>query len=213
MIKTLMLLLLLVSCGKFKSKDKKQNQVIDEDGIFYGRIVPLNQSKAKGQVTITKAGDSLEVSIKLGALESGSTSQFLYENNRCPIADLNSNGEIDINEVATQSGKRMVEFDLGTHESSYHLLLADLRRETMEFELRTVVVFQGVNPVGCAELESVYSEPPEAEEAPPTTYRPPRREGPEVKPPPPPEPEPSSWWSRLSDRLRRWWCRMRGRCS
>lgn len=208
-----MLLLLLVSCGKPKSKDKRQNQVVDEDGIFYGRIQPLNRSKANGQITITKAGDSVEVKILLKGLSN--TTQYLYENNRCPIADLNSNGDIDINEVATQSGNRMVEFDVGTHESSYHLLLADLKREMMEFEVRTLVIFQGVDPVGCAELESVFAEPPEEEEAPRTTYKPPRRPRPEpeIKPPPPPEPEPTSWWSRLSARLRRWWCRMRGRCS
>jgi hypothetical protein len=209
-----MLLLILVSCGKPKSKDKKQNQVFDEDGIFYGRIVSLNQSKAKGQITITKAGDSVEVAIKLGGLTDGTSAQYLYENNRCPIADLNSNGDIDINEVATQSGKRMVEFDVGTHESSYHLLLADLGRKIMDFEVRTLVVFQGVEPVGCAELESVFAEPPEEDDRSTTTYRPPRpRPEPEIKPPPPPGPEPSSWWSRLSARLRRWWCRMRGRCS
>lgn len=211
MLKIIMLLLILVSCGKPKSKDNRQNQLFDEDGIFYGRIQSLNDSQAGGQITITKAGDSLEVKIALKNLSN--TTQYLYENNRCPMADFNSDGDIDINEVTTQSGNRMVEFDEGIHESSYHLLLSDLGRESMEFEVRTLVVFQGVNPVGCAELESVFSEPPQEEEAPRTTYKPPRpRPEPEIKPPPP-EPEPTSWWSRLSARLRRWWCRMRGRCS
>lgn len=214
MIKTLLLLLLLFSCGKKKSSEKRQNEFFDEDGIFYGRIQELNNSGAAGYIKIVKQGDSVEVKLRVDGLKSGTHEQYLHENSRCPISDLDSNGTIDVNEVSVQSGKRIIEFVEGTHESSYHLLLADLGREMMNFENRTLVVFQGIIPAGCAEIDRYVEEPPEPE-APRPTYTPRPRHEPEVRPlpPPPPPPEHTSWWSRLTERLRRWWCRVRGRCS
>lgn len=218
MIKIILLLVILFSCGKKQSSAKKQKEEFDQDGLFYGRIYPMNRSGVTGHIKINKVSDSLAATVKLNGVASGSHEQFLYENNGCPAADPNGDGTIDVSEVSTQSGAKIIEFIEGLQESSYHVMLAAVGKGMIDFEKRTLIVFKGFLPIGCAELEKVLDEPVEPEITPSTQPRPrPRPQvepEPEVEPPAAPEvEEPSTWWDRLSDRLRSWWCRVRGRCS
>lgn len=200
------MLLLIVACGKEqKSKSKKNREEINEDGLYYGKVIGLNKSLAKGSIKINKIGDSVEVTVKVTG--ANAPEQFLYEGSFCP-------GRSE--DVGIQSGKRLLAFDQGTHETSYSILLADLNKRAIYFEDRTFIVYDGVEAIGCADIERFWGTPEEDEpHDPPPPRRPrPRPREPEVEPPPPPPPpeEHSSWWERLSDQLRRWWCRVRRRC-
>lgn len=182
--------------------------------MFYGRILKLNHSNAAGFVKIIKLGDSVEVTVKIRGLKPNTSQYFMHESFRCPTIDINSDGEIDLSEIRSLSGPRIIELMEGVHESSYHLMLTDLKREIMNFEKRSVIVYQGSKAVGCAELDELTFEPEEEvepESVPIPRPKPPRVE-PEYHPPETPQ-APSSWWNRLTDRLRNWWCRVRGRCS
>lgn len=216
-MKLALLLLLLVSCGKEKKDSKKvQAEEFDEDGIFFGSLEPFNKTKASGHIKIAKYGDSVQVTVKF----KGPTStyeQYLYESSDCPRTDMDGDGRIDSSEVGAQAGERIMALDQGIQETSYHLMLADLRRNVIKFDERTFIVYNGNGPVGCATIDRVYEEPTEepqdTEPERPRRPRPRPRPEPEVKPPPPPPPEHTFWWERLSDRLRQWWCRVRRRCA
>lgn len=199
--------MLIISCGKGKqTNDKKPREEINEDGIFYGDIGSFNKNATSGFIKINKIGDSVEVTVNVKG-SSSKTEQYLYAGDYCPSF---------ATEVATTCGKRLMAFDVGTHETSYSVMLADLRMRSIRFEDKTFIVYQGNQAVGCANIDRYFEEPPFPEpepEAPrrrPPTHRPQKPELPEVKPPPPQEHD--SWWDRLSDRLRRWWCRVRRRC-
>lgn len=214
----LLLLLLVVSCGKEKNESKKsQAEEFDEDGLFYGVVEPINKARASGAIKISKYGDSVQVVVKFKGPASSGHEHFLYESSDCPRSDMDGNGTIDAAEVAVQAGERIMAFDAGIQESSYHLMLADLSRKVIKFEERTYLVFSGAEPVGCASIDRVYQEPTdESDTYEPQRPRPPRRrpkpEEPDVKPPPAPPEDTPSWWDRLTDRLRQWWCRVRRRC-
>lgn len=216
-MKITLLLLLLIACGKEEKESKKKLQEeFDEDGLFYGSVEPFNKAKASGHIKISKMGDSLQVTVKFKG-SSNTYEQYLFESSDCPRTDMDGDGTIDASEVGAQAGGKLMALNQGIQETSYHLMLADLGRDVIKFDERTFIVYNETQPIGCATIDRVFEEPiPEPEEEPnrPRRPRPRPRPEPEVKPPPPPPPGPdnSSWWSRLSDRLRQWWCRVRRRC-
>ena len=210
-------MLLLISCGKEKKDStKKQAEEFDEDGIFYGSVQPFNKAKASGHIKIYKTGDSVQMTVKVKG-NSEAYEHYLYESSDCPQTDLDGDGTMDASEIGVQAGNRIMAIDSGVQETSYHLMLADLRRKVIKFEDRIFIVYGEDKPLGCASIDRVFEEPTGPEEPQPERPTRPRRPRPDPEPeykppPPPPEPEHTSWWSRLSDRLRQWWCRVRRRC-
>lgn len=208
MIKLLIPLLLLVACGKAKEMPEDDlREEINEDGVYFGEIWSLDKNVSKGSIRISKMNDAVDVTLKLNSPANG---HYLYEGSLCPGL---------ASEIETTSGRRLMAFEPGTYSSSYSLMLADLGLDAMRFEDKTLIIYQNGVATGCANIERHFDEGPTIPEERPPRHRQPRIPGPPPRPrqptphpPPPPPDDGPSWWERLGDRLRDWWCRVRGRC-
>jgi hypothetical protein len=148
---TMMILLIVISCGK-AAQDKLDTQgeeVTDSDGTYMAILIPSNgkvSSHVNGEVKVIKYGDEFKVQILLKNAPSGVHKQSLNTGSECPHRDDDENrdGYIDNYEAKDKMGLIIVPLDgdlssqsegersypSGSYSysksTSYYLMLSDL---------------------------------------------------------------------------------------
>ncbi|MGE3610249.1 MAG: hypothetical protein AB7I27_11720 [Bacteriovoracaceae bacterium] len=167
MIKNILLLFLLLSCGKQHKEKKfpiKEAQTVE--GNYAGEFLSINEKVADqidGKILVSRVGDLFEAKLKIRNLPKGEHRQYFYSGISCPsiIDDKNFDGYVDAIEMQNSAGNRILPLDndltrIGTttdffpsgsfykysQSASYSQMLSDLNeRDDLLLDGIIVIIF------------------------------------------------------------------------